>query len=91
MKNIILVDQQDINILQKADMEQQSKKDLILFLINNNVDINNPFIKKYEQEYQIAFNNFTNEKNKIISKYLTNIIYTDWTITYQTRELSYYD
>lgn len=89
MDNIIIIDQEDINFLQKLDFEKTSRQNLILFLINEGIQPDNIFIKKYENEYQDYFEQFNIAKQKIEQKYLKGIKYNNWHISYIDKELTY--
>lgn len=89
MKNVIIVSEEDRNIVQRADVECSSRMNLISFLIQNNVDINNERFKAYQDDYSNYFFAFEQEKTKLAEKYLNGLSYTSWNLNYNTCELTY--
>lgn len=86
---IIQVDKMDRDIVQRANIEAESTANLIAFMINNNVDISNERFLAYEEKYKTAFWAFETAKKDIEKKYLTGKNAIDWTLNYETCELTY--
>lgn len=90
-KNTIIVSQDEVDQLEKINMELNSRKSLILFLITQEIDENNHFLKKFQEEYDSYFRQFEQLKKQLQNKYLdqNNIIYHNWELNYYSRELIY--
>lgn len=90
-KNTIIVSQDEVDELEKINMELNSRKNLILFLITQEIDENNHFLKKFQEEYDSYFIQFEQLKKQLQNKYLdqNNIVYHNWELNYYSRELIY--
>lgn len=89
MANIIHVTEEDRDILQRADVECSSRMNLIAFMIQNNMSIDNDRFKAYQEDYNKYFFAFENAKKAMETKYLAGIKATSWSLDYGTCELSY--
>ncbi len=87
-KNIIIIDANDRDIVQKADIEMNSRMNLISFMISRNMDIGERF-KQYEDEYQKSFLAFEAAKTNIANKYLKDFGAITWSLNYENCELTY--
>lgn len=88
-KNVIMVSETDRNILQKADVECSARMNLISFMIQNNVDVNNQRFKDYQDDYSKCFFAFETEKRNLENKYLNGKNATSWNLDYNSCELTY--
>lgn len=86
----IIISKEDRDIVQRYDVEQTARKNLINFLLTENIN-NEERLKQFENEYIECFHNFEIAKLNIQKKYLDdkNIKYTDWYLNYITCELNY--
>lgn len=89
MANMIIVDREDCNLVQKADIESASLMNLITFMVNHNVDISKERFKQYEEEYKQAFIAFETAKSMIEKKYLAGVNAKTWNLSYDNCELTY--
>ena len=88
-KNVIMVSEEDRNMLQRADVEMCSRKDIIAFMIGNNMDISTQRFNEYQKEYNEKYFAFEQAKTYLQTKYLSHLNVIDWTLDYNTCELSY--
>ena len=85
----IIIDEQDRNKVQKADVEAASLANLLTFMINNNVNIENERFQDYERRYKEAYFQFETEKANIEKKYLKGTNFTSWSLSYEDCEITY--
>lgn len=87
--NSIIITEEENNKIQRLDMEQASRKNLIYFLLDQGIMENK--IIQFKNEYVDFFMQFEKEKNNLQYKYLDsqNIKYNSWNLYYATRELVY--
>lgn len=89
MDNSIIITEEENNYIERLDIEQTSRKELISFLLQQG--IMEEKIKKFNDEYLEYFYQFEKAKTKLQYKYLDsqNIKFNNWTLHYATRELVY--
>ena len=85
----IIIDSNDRDIVQRADVEAASLMNLITFMINHNMDITNERFQQYEDRYKTAFLAFEQAKSMIEAKYLTGLQAKSWKLSYANCELIY--
>lgn len=85
--NSIIITEEENNKIQRLDMEQASRKNLIYFLLDQGIMEDK--IVQFKNEYIDFFMQFEKEKNNLQYKYLDsqNIKYNKWNLYYTTREL----
>ena len=88
-KNIIMVSEEDRNMVQRADVEMSSRRDIIAFMITNNMDISTSRFNDYQKDYSDKYYAFESAKQHIQDKYLNGLNAGDWTLDYNTCELIY--
>lgn len=88
-KNVIIVDEEDRNIVQRADVECSARMNLILFLMNHDIDVNNNRFIEYNNDYTKCFEIFEEAKSNLQRKYLSGKNAISWNLNYQTCELTY--
>ena len=88
--NKIIIDEEDRNLIQRFDIEQAARKNLISFLLKENIN-NEEKLTQFQNEYIQCFNNFEQAKMQVQQKYLDNqnIQYANWHLNYSTCELEY--
>lgn len=89
MANIIRVTEEDRDILQRADVECSSRMNIIAFMIQNNMSIDNDRFKTYQAEYNDYFFAFEKAKKEMEAKYLAGMKVNNWSLDYATCELTY--
>jgi hypothetical protein len=89
--NKIIVSDEDRNTLQRADVECQSRANLIAFMIDKGMDISSERFQEYQRSYEQAFLAFEQAKTDLQTKYLSNVTASSWSLDYTTCELSYID
>lgn len=88
-KNIIMVSEEDRNMVQRADVEMSSRRDIIAFMITTNMDISTSRFNDYQKDYSDKYYAFESAKQHIQDKYLNGLNAGDWTLDYNTCELIY--
>ena len=89
MENVIIVSEEDRDMVQRADVEMSSRRDIIVFMINNNMNITSERFQEYQNEYNQKFLDFEAAKNYIQNKYLNGLSVSNWVLNYFNCELSY--
>ena len=89
MANIIIVDEYDRDLVQRADVEASSLMNLITFMVAHDIDISNERFKQYEKKYQEAFLAFEKAKSDLENKYLKDKGAKSWNLSYADCELTY--
>lgn len=86
----IFIEELDRDLIQRLDMEQTARKNLISFLLNEKIN-NDDKLEQFKNEYIEYFMAFEEQKKFIQKKYLDNqhINYTNWNLNYNTCELTY--
>lgn len=90
-KNIIIVTEDERNAIQKADFECSARMNLILFLMKNDIGLNNDRFIEYQNDYIKYFQAFEEAKANLENTYFKNKInnVASWSLDYDTCELTY--
>lgn len=88
-KNVIIVTEEDRNIVQSADIACSAHRDIITFILSNNIDIPAERFQAYQAEYEKKFSAFEQAKEDLQQKYLAGIPAINWNLEYATCELTY--
>lgn len=74
-------------IVQKYDIERSSRRDIIVYIMQNNLDIPEERFEKYQKEYDEKYFSFEVAKKEIEKNYiipLTKGALCDWSLDYGT-------
>lgn len=89
----IAIPEQLRNNIQKVDLEYQSRRNIIIYIMENNINIPELQLKKYQRECDEKFNSFERYKALIERDYVIpnlpdkNNKYT-WSLNYNTSILT---
>lgn len=86
---IIDIPEEIVNFIQRLDIECQSYKNIISYiLIHNDVNISNERFKQYQENYQKTLYAFEIAKQELEKKYvLNNFSNCSWRLDYKTNSL----
>lgn len=87
MEEIIVIEEKDRDMVQRADIETSSRMNLISFMLSRNMDTSTEYFKKYEKEYQECFLAFEQAKNYIFNKYVKGSNASSWVLDYANCQL----
>jgi len=88
-KRTIIVSTEDRDMVQRADVEMSSRRDVITFMINNNMNISTERFNEYQNDYNNKYLAFEQAKQYLQDKYLSNTPVINWHLNYHTCELNY--
>lgn len=89
IKNAIIVSEEDRDMLQRADITCSAHRDVITFILGNDVKVSDERFKQYQTEYEVKFAAFEQAKQDLQNKYLNGIPAKSWNLEYATCELTY--
>ncbi len=89
MSKIIIVDEFDRDVVQRADVECSARMNLITYLIKNDIGLDNTRFQEYQNDYTKSFGAFEMAKKNLETKYLSGKNVSSWSLDYATCELSY--
>ena len=87
MIKTITIPEEVRNMVQKANTERDSRRDLLLYIMQNDVNIPEERYKRYEAEYNEKFLAFEQAKTIIEKEYIipaTNGKKSNWSLDYET-------
>lgn len=90
MTKKIIISEEISNNLERLQYEVESRKQILAYIINKDVDFLNQFFNKYYDEYIYFFIEYNLMKNDFEKKYLKNIIdknFIKWSLDFNTREV----
>lgn len=91
IKKIILsVDGKTVNDIQRLNLEVESRRDIIAFMISSGMNVDNEVFLRYQNDYQSFYRDFETaklifEKSFVKAQYPTA---TSWSLDYQTNEVT---
>lgn len=89
MKNVIIISEEDRNNLQRAHAECESRMNIITYILQGNIKIDENRFLDYQKDYTEKYMIFETEKSNLEQKYLKNLNYNNWNLNYSNCELSY--
>lgn len=80
------------NLIQKFDIEANSRKEIIEYVLLNNINITNEHFQQYQQDYEKRLYEFNIAKQELVNKYILpklkeNTKY-NWNLDYTTSILT---
>ena len=87
MIKTITVPEEIRNIAQKANVERDARRDILLYIMQNNVEIPQEQIDRYQKEYDEKFLAFEQAKGKIEKEYVQPAVNgkaSNWSLDYTT-------
>ena len=92
MTKIIQVSKDLCNLVQKANLERNSRRDLLLYIMQNQLNISQEKLQQYQEEYDEKYSNFEKLKLIIENKYVKPIVSPNenysWSLDYYTCEIT---
>ena len=88
-KNVIIITAEERDAIQRADVACSAHRDIITFILSNNIDIPAERFQAYQAEYEKKFSAFEQAKEDLQQKYLAGIPAINWNLEYATCELTY--
>ena len=85
MIKTITVPEEIRDLAQKANIERDSRRDILLYIMQNDVDISKERIARYQKEYDEKYFAFEQAKSKIEKEYVmpaTNGKALNWSLNY---------
>lgn len=78
------------NELQKREMEYNARREIIIYILQNNLQIPQERFEAYEKEYDQKFQAFEQLKDQITKEYVQPIVQNPdfWNLNYETCELT---
>lgn len=91
IKTIVLsVDADTVNSIQRLNVETESRRDIIAFMLSSGMNIDNESFLRYQAEYQNFYRDFETSKT-VFEKSFVKTQYpnaTSWSLDYQTNEVT---
>lgn len=90
---VITVPQETCDMVQRADIEQASRREILVSCIERGTSTEAPAFKQYQNEFNDWFVKFMDAKLKVEEEYVTPLNTPEqtaksWTLNYNTRELT---
>jgi hypothetical protein len=90
-KKEILIDQNVVNYIQKLQYEYESRKDVIIHILSNNLPVGDIFIQ-YQKDYEKSFEAYLLAKDNLTATYIPkDLKNVSWVLDFYTNilEISY--
>ena len=87
MVKIITIPEEIRDKAQKANVERDSRRDILLYIMENNLNIPEERINRYQQEYDAKYLEFEQAKSVIEKEYVMPITEgkaLNWSLDYST-------
>lgn len=81
----IEVSQELCDKIEALQYEVESRKDLIAFILSNDMKTNSIQFEKYNKEYLEFFKKYNLAKQELVNKYFPNIQYSHWNLDFSSR------
>lgn len=83
----------EVEKVQRADIEQSARREIIVSCIDRGIGDHNPTFVKYQNEYNMWFTEFMRLKREIEVKYVEsknapNLVARSWNLNYETHILT---
>lgn len=92
MKKTLKVDSEIVVELQRLSVAVESRKELISFMISNDMDLTSPKFKEYEDEYEKYYFQYSALKKELEDKVLASKFGKDnllrWNLDFATEEVT---
>ena len=90
MKQIIVIEDRDfINELEKLQYEVESRKFILAYMINSDMNIKSNGFKEYQEDFYKIFKNYQIKKQEVEQKFIRPKINNPkfWNLNFQSGEL----
>jgi hypothetical protein len=89
-KIIKIENQELINLIEKLHYEVNSRKDLIAYMLNNNMRTDTEAYEKYNREYREFYIQYNEAKNKLEEIYVRTAVENpiNWNLDFETSEVT---
>lgn len=90
-KKIIKIDEKIRDLVESYDYELNARKELIAFMLSNNMEIDTDSFRKYQKEMNEFFVKFVTIKNEISNRYIIPITdgkEVNWKLDYASCEIT---
>lgn len=93
LSKTIVIPQEKINEIQRKDVDMSSRRDIIIYILSNNIQIPKERFNEYQEEYSLAYVNFEKAKAAIEETYVNNNMLpgerkNNWTLDYNSNILT---
>lgn len=93
LSKTIVIPQEEINKIQRKDVDMSSRRDIITYILSNNIQIPKERFDEYQNEYSLAFANFEKAKIEVEEKYVNPNMMpkekkNNWTLDYNSNILT---
>lgn len=93
LSKTIVIPQEKINEVQRKDVDMSSRRDIITYILSNNIQIPKERFNEYQNDYSLAYINFENAKKEIEETYVDNNMLpgekkNNWTLDYNSNILT---
>lgn len=87
MIKTIIIPEEIRNKVQKANVERDARRDILLYIMQNNIDIPKDRIARYQKEYDEKYFEFEQAKTMIENEYVKPAVngkVLNWSLNYTT-------
>lgn len=90
MIKVITIPEKLRNDIQRANIERDSRKEIIVYILENNLNVSSERLNQYQKEYEDKFFLFESLKQELENTYIKplDLNYKKWSLDYSTCEVS---
>ncbi len=90
MTKIITIPKELRDNIQRANIEKDSRKEIIVYILENNLNVSSDRINQYQKEYEDKFFLFESLKQELENTYIKplKLNYKKWSLNYSTCQVS---
>lgn len=90
IKVIKIENEEFVNLIEALHYEVNSRKDLIAFMLNNNMRTDTEAYEKYNKEYKEFYVQYNEAKNKLEEMYVRAAVKNpiNWNLNFETSEVT---
>lgn len=86
---IITIPEDFCNLIESLQYEVDSRKDLLNFMVNSGIDVENDSFKKYHKQYMEYFVKYNTAKSELQQEYIdTRGSFNRWNLNFATGEVT---
>lgn len=90
MIKVITIPEKLRNDIQRANIERDSRKEIIVYILENNLNVSSERLNQYQKEYEDKFFLFESLKQELENTYIKPLAlnYKKWSLDYSTCKVS---